>query len=67
MDHKRQNEEFFQVVKKFHEKEEYGDICVQHSALLPKLRPYQEKAVQWMIHREKQPVKENASLDLSKL
>ena len=72
MDHKRQNEEFYEAVKKFHEnrnspdeKEISEDNCVQHTALLPKLRAYQEKAVQWMIYREKQQM-EDVYLDMCK-
>ena len=66
MDQRLQNEKLFQVVKKHHEKEKYNDIPVQHSALLPKLRPYQEKAVQWMVHRERQPILEEVSLNFIK-
>lgn len=66
MDQKLENEELFKVVKDFHEKEELSNVCAQHPHLLPKLRPYQEKAVEWMVHRETQPVIENTILDYGK-
>lgn len=54
MEQRLQNEELFKVVKIFHEKEVCQDAFHQHPALLPKLRPYQEQAVQWMLSRELQ-------------
>lgn len=66
MDQKLENEELFKVVKVFHEEEELSDVCAQHPHLLPKLRPYQEKAVEWMVHRETLPVIENKILDHGK-
>ena len=44
----------YNIIKDFHSKNEVPDsIDPQHKSLLPKLRPYQKNAVQWMVHREK--------------
>ena len=44
----------YNIIKDFHSRNEVPDsIDPQHKSLLPKLRPYQKNAVQWMVHREK--------------
>lgn len=46
--------ELYKNVKIFQERNtSIPNICVQHSFLKPKLRPYQEDAVRWMLVREK--------------
>ena len=48
-------EEFFQVLKGLHTDNVYCtcDMMILHPALLCKLRPYQEQAVRWMLHKER--------------
>ncbi|XP_061480035.1 E3 ubiquitin-protein ligase SHPRH [Rhineura floridana] len=53
-DIERQNiEELYDYVRHTHQKEiQYLKENVQHSALIPVLRPYQSEAVNWMLQRE---------------
>lgn len=64
MEQRLEYEELYKVAKSFHEKESIPDVPVQHPHLIPRLRPYQEKAVQWLIKRETEPVVKDAYLDL---
>ena len=46
-------EELFAVVKEYHAIEELSvKVNVQHDGLRPTLRPYQKRAVSWMLHQE---------------
>lgn len=53
-DIERQNiEELYDYVRRTHQKETQSlKEKVQHSALIPVLRPYQSEAVNWMLQRE---------------
>lgn len=53
-DIERQNiEELYDYVRHTHQKEiKFLKENVQHSALIPVLRPYQSEAVNWMLRRE---------------
>lgn len=64
MEQRLQNEELFKVVKNFHQKEVCQDVFHQHSALLPKLRPYQEQAVQWMLSRERVVIEDDLNYSM---
>ena len=46
-------EELYEAVKLAHTDKEYCGVDVQHTSLIPKLRPYQKAAVRWMLHQEK--------------
>ncbi|XP_042300764.1 E3 ubiquitin-protein ligase SHPRH isoform X2 [Sceloporus undulatus] len=64
-DIERQNiEELYDYVRHIHQKEiQFLKENVQHSALIPVLRPYQSEAVNWMLRRENfrnLPINENA-------
>ncbi|XP_053147143.1 E3 ubiquitin-protein ligase SHPRH isoform X2 [Hemicordylus capensis] len=64
-DIERQNiEELYDYVRHTHQKEtQFLKENVQHSALIPVLRPYQSEAVNWMLQRENfrnLPTNENA-------
>ncbi|XP_066524959.1 E3 ubiquitin-protein ligase SHPRH [Hoplias malabaricus] len=54
-DLERQNvEELYEYVRHLHQREEQGQsFDVQHSALIPVLRPYQSQAVNWMLRKER--------------
>ena len=46
-------EELFAVIKEHHATEELSvKVNVQHDGLRPTLRPYQKRAVSWMLHQE---------------
>ena len=46
-------EELFAVIKAHHAVEELSvKVNVQHDGLRPTLRPYQKRAVSWMLHQE---------------
>ena len=46
-------EELFAVIKEHHAAEELSvKVNVQHDGLRPTLRPYQKRAVSWMLHQE---------------
>lgn len=40
------------------------EIQVQHPALIPLLRPYQEQGVRWMLGRERQPLQHSGENNL---
>ncbi|KAL4232699.1 hypothetical protein ACF0H5_007387 [Mactra antiquata] len=47
-------DELYQTIKKQHMKDFSGVMPnVQHPDLLPRLRPYQQQAITWMLHKEK--------------
>ncbi|KAK4288850.1 hypothetical protein Pmani_038148 [Petrolisthes manimaculis] len=46
-------EELYGAVKELHADKEYCSLNVQHSSLIPQLRPYQKLAVKWMLYQEK--------------
>lgn len=49
---KHDTEVLYKAVKEYHNNIEYVDLDVQHSSLIPQLRPYQKAAVRWMLHQE---------------
>lgn len=54
---KQKIEQVYECVKKFHSLETFPDDVPdpQHESLLPNLRPYQVRAVKWMLSKELHP------------
>ncbi|XP_064122069.1 E3 ubiquitin-protein ligase SHPRH-like [Macrobrachium nipponense] len=50
---KHDTEELYAAIKCAHKGKDYCAVDVQHPSLIPKLRPYQQAAVRWMLHQEK--------------
>ena len=52
---KQDIDKLYAIIKSYHEQNEVPNVHVdpQHISLLPQLRPYQKKAVKWMVYREK--------------
>lgn len=46
-------DELYEAIKELHADKEYCSLDVQHSSLIPQLRPYQKLAVKWMLYQEK--------------
>ncbi|XP_018318562.1 E3 ubiquitin-protein ligase SHPRH [Agrilus planipennis] len=61
--------DFYKELKQFKKQPENSEIDVQHPALAPKLRLYQQEAVRWMLSREqfKKTSKKGYKLDLNPL
>ncbi|KAF2890744.1 hypothetical protein ILUMI_15429, partial [Ignelater luminosus] len=52
----KETNELYKNVKIFRDRNaNIPNVCVQHPSLKPKLRPYQEDAVRWMLVREQAP------------
>lgn len=49
---KHDYEVMFRYIRNAHEGKIYLEESVQHPALIPMLRPYQQSAVQWMLYKE---------------
>lgn len=54
INHNHDIDSFYKAIKNAHKDTEYNtSINVQHSSLIPQLRPYQKEAVKWMLYKER--------------